>query len=111
MGGKNLLDKFRKVFKKDKQEEIDEKYVFVSESEINEEELKRNIVELERLGDERSKVLQRKYGNILKAKENKNLRIWVCRYIDGDEEEDLISERCLKKSIISNSNRLRRSKI
>ena len=75
MGGKNLLDKFWKFFKKDRQEEIDEKYVFVSESEIN-EELKRNIVELERLGDEWSKVLQRKYANIFESQGKQNLRIW-----------------------------------
>jgi len=50
MGGKNLLDKFRKNFKKDKKEEIDKKYISVPESEIN-DELKRNIVELERLGE------------------------------------------------------------
>ena len=96
MGGKNLLDKFRKFFKKDRQEEIDEKYVLVSESEIN-EELKRNIVELERLGDEWSKVLQRKYRDIFESQGKQNLRIWVCRDIDGDEEEDLTSERCLEK--------------
>ena len=46
MGGKNLLDKFRKVFKKDKKEEIDEKYVFVSESEINERVLELKILGL-----------------------------------------------------------------
>ena len=96
MGGKNLLDKFRKVFKKDKQEEIDEKYVFVSESEIN-EELKRNIVELERLGDKWSKNLQRKYVNIFESQGKQNLRIWVCRDIDGDEKEDLTSECFLEK--------------
>jgi hypothetical protein len=96
MGGKNLLDKFWKFFKKDRQEEIGEKYVFVSESEIN-EELKRNIVELERLGDEWSKVLQRKYANIFESQGKQNLRIWVCRDIDGEEEEDLTSERCLEK--------------
>jgi hypothetical protein len=91
-----LLDKFRKFFKKDKKEEIDEKYVFVPENEIN-EELKRNIVELERLGEEWSKVLQRKYANIFESQGKQNLRIWVCRDIDGDEEEELTSEGCLEK--------------
>lgn len=78
------------------QKEIDKKYVFIPESEIN-EELKRNIVELERLGDEWSKVLQRKYQNVFESKGKQNLRIWVCRDIDGDQEEDLTSERCLEK--------------
>ncbi|CRK84879.1 hypothetical protein [Neobacillus massiliamazoniensis] len=91
-----MLDKFRKFFKKDMQKEIDKKYVFIPESEIN-EELKRNIVELERLGDEWSKVLQRKYQNVFESKGKQNLRIWVCRDIDGDQEEDLTSERCLEK--------------
>ncbi|KQL34429.1 hypothetical protein [Psychrobacillus sp. FJAT-21963] len=91
-----MLDKFRKFFKKDMLEEIDDKYVFVPESKIN-EKLKRNIVELERLGEEWSKVLQRKYGNTFESQGKQNLRIWVCRDIDGDEEEDLSSERCLEK--------------
>jgi len=95
MGGKNLLDKFRKV-KKDKQEGIDKKYVFVPESEIN-EELKRNIFELERLGEQLGKVLQRKYVNVFESQGKQNLRIWLCRDIDGDEEDDLTSERCLEK--------------
>lgn len=91
-----MLDKIRKFSKKDKQEEIDDKYVFVLESEIN-ERLERKIVELERLGEEWSKVLQRKYGNTFESQEKRNLRIWVCRDIDGVEEEDLTSERCLEK--------------
>ncbi|ALC85165.1 hypothetical protein AM499_04545 [Bacillus sp. FJAT-22090] len=91
-----MLDKFKKFFKKEKQEEIDDKYVFVPESEIN-EKLKRNIVELERLGEEWSKVLQRKFGNTFESQGKQNLRIWVCRDIDGDEKEDLTSERCLEK--------------
>jgi hypothetical protein len=57
MGGYNLLDKFKGLFKKDEHNEIDEKYVFVPDSEIN-EELKTKIVVLERLGEECSKVLQ-----------------------------------------------------
>ncbi|WP_235712217.1 hypothetical protein [Bacillus mycoides] len=68
----------------------------ISESEIN-EELKRKIVELERLGSEYSKVLQKKYINEFERKGKRNLKIWVNRDIDGDEIEDLNSEKCLEK--------------
>lgn len=91
-----MLDKLRKFLNKDKQEEIDEKYFFVPENEIN-EEFKIDIVKLERLGEELSKVLQRKYANKFESQGKRNLRIWVCRDIDGDENEDLTSERCLEK--------------
>lgn len=64
--------------------------------EIN-EELKRNIVELERLGEEWGKVLQRKFADVFESQGKQNLRIWICRDIDGDEIEDLTSEKCLEK--------------
>ncbi len=41
-----MFDKFRKLFKQDEQNEIDDRYVLIPESEIN-KELKRNIFELE----------------------------------------------------------------
>jgi hypothetical protein len=91
-----LLDKFRRLFKKAEKNEIDEKYVFIPEIEIN-EELKRNIVELEKLGEEWGKVLQRKYVDVFESQGKLNLRIWICRDIDGDEIEDLTSEKCLEK--------------
>jgi hypothetical protein len=34
MGGYNLMDKFKRLFKKDEQNEIDEKYIFVPDNEI-----------------------------------------------------------------------------
>ncbi|MGG3452312.1 hypothetical protein ABER98_21175 [Domibacillus aminovorans] len=91
-----MFDKFRRLFKKDEQNETDDRYALVSESEIN-EELKRNIVELEKLGEEWSEVLQRKYVNEFESQEKQNLRVWVCRDIDGDEIEGLTSEKCLEK--------------
>lgn len=54
-----MFDKLKRLFKKDKENDLeDERYILISESEIN-EELKRKIVELERLGLEYSKVLQK----------------------------------------------------
>ncbi|MFD9628746.1 hypothetical protein [Peribacillus muralis] len=90
-----MLENFRRLFKKVEQYETDDGYVFVSEDGIN-EELKRRIVELERLGEEWSIFLQKKYTNKFESQGKQNLRIWVCRDIDGDEE-DLNSDRCLEK--------------
>jgi hypothetical protein len=96
VGGKNLLDKIRQFFKKDKQEMEDKRYVIVSESGVN-EELKRNIIELERLAEQWGKVLQREYENAFENQGKQNLRIWMCRDIDGDELKELSSENCLEK--------------
>ncbi|TWT27193.1 hypothetical protein [Planomicrobium sp. CPCC 101110] len=91
-----MFDKFKKVFKKDLPEERNDPYVFVPETEIN-AELKRNIVQLERLADDLAKRLQTKYAKRFEDQGKLNLRIRVCRDIDGDEEETLTSERCLEK--------------
>ncbi|MCY8571312.1 hypothetical protein [Bacillus haynesii] len=91
-----MLNKILRLFKKDEQNEIDEKYIFVRESEIN-EELKRNIVELERLSEEWGKVLQKKYTKEFEKQGKYNLRIWICRDIDGDEIKDITSDKCLEK--------------
>ncbi|MGG0262122.1 hypothetical protein ABEY48_21030 [Bacillus mycoides] len=92
-----MFDKLKRLFKKDKENDLeDERYILISESEIN-EELKRKIVELERLGSEYSKVLQKKYINEFERKGKRNLKIWVNRDIEGDEIEDLNSEKCLEK--------------
>lgn len=91
-----MLDKFRSLFKKDEQNEIVDKYVLVPESELN-EEIKRKIDDLERLGEDWCKVFQRKYAYVFESQGKQNLRIWICRDIDGDEIEDLTSEKCLEK--------------
>ncbi|WHY98553.1 hypothetical protein [Peribacillus simplex] len=91
-----MLEKFRRLFKKVEQNETDDRYVFVSEDVIN-EELKRRIVELERLGEEWSIFLQKKYANKFENQSKQHLRIWVCRDIDGEVKEGLNSEKCLEK--------------
>ncbi|MDR4927751.1 hypothetical protein [Peribacillus simplex] len=70
--------------------------VCVPESEIN-EELKRKIVQLESFGEQLGKVLQKKYEDVFESQGKQNLRIWVCRDIDGDEKDDLTSEKCFEK--------------
>jgi len=64
-----MLDKFRRFFKKDEQNKLDEKYILIPKSEIN-EELKRNIIELEKSGEECSKVLQKSMKMYSKSREN-----------------------------------------
>jgi c-di-AMP phosphodiesterase-like protein len=91
-----LFKKFAGLFKKDEQNENDDGYLFVSENEIN-EKLKRNIVELENIGEKWGKFLQRKYAEKFNDQGKHDLRIWVCRDIDGDEEDNLTSDRCLEK--------------
>ncbi|WP_322786434.1 hypothetical protein [Fictibacillus gelatini] len=91
-----MLDKIKKLLIKGEKNEIDDKYVFVPESEIN-EELKRNIIELERLSEEWSKVFQKKYANEFESRGKQNLKIWICRDIDGDGIGNLTSEKCLEK--------------
>ncbi|MBT2616254.1 MULTISPECIES: hypothetical protein [unclassified Bacillus (in: firmicutes)] len=88
-----MIDKIRRLFKKEELNEVDEeRYVFVP---VN-EELQRNIIELEGLGEELGKVLQRKYANKFESKGKQDLRIWICRDIDGDEITDITSEKCLE---------------
>ncbi|MGP1908005.1 hypothetical protein ACTSEZ_07520 [Metabacillus sp. JX24] len=91
-----MLEKLRRFFMKQRQNEMDEKYISVSENEIN-EELQRIIGELERIAEEISKVLKIKYSRIFENQGKKNLRIWICRDIDGDEIDDITAEKCLEK--------------
>ncbi|MCM3791115.1 hypothetical protein M3221_22515 [Domibacillus indicus] len=91
-----MLDKFRRLFKKDEQNKLYDKYILIPKSEIN-KELKRKIIELEKLGEECSKVLQRKYENVFEIQGKNNLIIWIGRDIDGDEIKGLTSEKCLEK--------------
>ncbi|WP_352927088.1 hypothetical protein [Peribacillus simplex] len=63
-----MIDKIRRLFKKEELNEVDEeRYAFIP---VN-EELKRNIIKLEVLGEELGKVLQRNMQINSKAKENK----------------------------------------
>ncbi len=76
--------------------ETNDKYISVPESEIN-ENLKRDIVKLERLGEVYSESLQYKYKSKFERDGKRNLKIWVCRDIDGDQISNLSSEQCLEK--------------
>ncbi|MEO2076628.1 MAG: hypothetical protein ABGX20_14760 [Bacillus sp. (in: firmicutes)] len=91
-----MLNRIWQFFKKDNQEMEDSRNVFVPQSGVN-EELKRNIIELERLAEQWGKDLQRKYKSAFENQGKQNLRIWVCRDIDGDESNELTSENCLEK--------------
>lgn len=91
-----MLDKLRRFFKKDEQSKLVDKYNLVPKNGMN-EGLKRNIIELEQLGEECSKVLQKKYESVFEIQEKPNLRIWICRDIDGDEVKCLTSGKCLEK--------------
>lgn len=71
-------------------------YLSVLKIEMN-EELNRKIVELESLGEQLGEVLQRKYASVFESQGKQNLRIWVCRDIDGDENENLTTEQCFEK--------------
>jgi hypothetical protein len=81
----------------DKQDqEADDKYILVPESEIN-ETLKRDIVKLEEVGETYCKSLQHKYRSKFERDGKQNLKVWVCRDIDGDQLPNLSSKQCLEK--------------
>lgn len=81
----------------DKQDqEADDKCILVPESEIN-ETLKRDIVKLEEVGETYCKSLQHKYRSKFERDGKQNLKVWVCRDIDGDQLPNLSSKQCLEK--------------
>ncbi|WP_129707476.1 hypothetical protein [Priestia megaterium] len=91
-----MFDKLKKLFMDKQNQETDDKYILVPESEIN-ENLKKDIVKLEEVGEAYSEILQHKYRNIFEHDGKQNLKIWVCRDIDGDQLPNLSSEQCLEK--------------
>lgn len=91
-----MFEIIRRFFKNDKQELEDKRYLLIPKSGIT-EELKRTIIELERLAEEWGEVLQRNYAPAFENQDKLNLRIWVCRDIDGDELKELSSGNCLEK--------------
>lgn len=91
-----MFDKLKKLFIDKQDQETDDKYILVPESEIN-ENLKRDIVKLEEIGEAYCKSLQHKYRNKFVLDGKQNLKIWVCRDIDGDQLPNLSSEQCLEK--------------
>lgn len=76
--------------------ETDQKFVSIPENEMN-KELKSRIFELERLGVEYCRILQKKYEKIFEKQGKYNIRLWISRDIDGDEIDGLSSENCLEK--------------
>ncbi|MEH6985793.1 hypothetical protein, partial [Priestia megaterium] len=91
-----MFDKLKKLFMDKQDQEADDKYILVPESEIN-ETLKRDIVKLEEIGEAYCKSLQHKYRSKFERDGKQNLKIWVCRDIDGDQLPNLSSKQCLEK--------------
>ena len=91
-----MFDKLKKLFMDKQDQEADDKYILVPESEIN-ETLKRDIVKLEEVGEAYSENLQHKYRNKFERDGKQNLKVWVCRDIDGDQLPNLSSKQCLEK--------------
>ncbi|AJI20929.1 hypothetical protein H8R29_08240 [Priestia megaterium] len=91
-----MFDKLKKLFMDKQDQEADDKYILVPESEIN-ETLKRDIVKLEEVGEAYCKSLQHKYRSEFERDGKQNLKIWVCRDIDGDQLPNLSSKQCLEK--------------
>jgi hypothetical protein len=91
-----LFDELKKLFMDKQDQEADDKYILVPESEIN-ETLKRDIVKLEEVGEAYCKSLQHKYRSKFERDGKQNLKIWVCRDIDGDQLPNLSSKQRLEK--------------
>jgi hypothetical protein len=91
-----LFDELKKLFMDKQDQEADDKYILVPESEIN-ETLKRDIVKLEEVGETYCKSLQHKYRSKFERDGKQNLKVWVCRDIDGDQLPNLSSKQCLEK--------------
>ena len=91
-----MFDELKKLFMDKQDQEADDKYILVPESEIN-ETLKRDIVKLEEVGEAYCKSLQHKYRSKFERDGKQNLKVWVCRDIDGDQLPNLSSKQCLEK--------------
>gem|GEM_PF-1523604 len=91
-----MFDELKKLFMDKQDQEADDKYILVPESEIN-ETLKRDIVKLEEVGETYCKSLQHKYRSKFERDGKQNLKVWVCRDIDGDQLPNLSSKQCLEK--------------
>jgi hypothetical protein len=91
-----LFDKLKKLFIDKQDHETNDKYISVPESAIN-ENFKKDIVKLEEIGEAYCKSLQQKYNSKFERYGKQNLKIWVCRDIDGDQLPNLRSEQCLEK--------------
>ena len=90
-----MFNKFKLLFTAKQQDEASDKYVEVPANEIN-EDLKSHIIALEKLGEKYSEVIEKEYTSKFECNGKKNLKIWVCRDIDGDHLPDLTSNQCLE---------------
>lgn len=75
---------------------VDNRYVSIFEREMK-EAVKEKIEELEKLAEEYGAELQEKYKALFEKQGKSTLRIWVCRDIDGFEENGLAGSQCLEK--------------
>ncbi|MGP1908355.1 hypothetical protein ACTSEZ_09280 [Metabacillus sp. JX24] len=91
-----MFDRLRRLFKSRSKPLLNEKYISVPESEFN-EELKKRIANIEREAEKLSSFLQKEYSGEFAERGIPNLKIWVCRDIDGDEMDHLTSENCFEK--------------
>lgn len=94
-GGGILFNKLKKIFLSKQQNEEKNRYIIVQNDEIN-EDLKQHINALEKLGERYSKDLENEYKSKFESDGKKNLKIWVCRDIDGDQMPGLTSDQCLE---------------
>jgi hypothetical protein len=83
-------------FFKQKKNKDDNKHVPIPESHIN-EDLKVEITNLEKLADKHALTLQEEYKDAFALNNKQNLKIWVCRDIDGDELAYLSYNNSLEK--------------
>ncbi|MGE6204227.1 hypothetical protein [Guptibacillus hwajinpoensis] len=87
---------FRRFTRLEKESDIDNRYIDVLQSDIN-EGLKKEIIDLEQLAIKLCTDLHKDYVKRFEERGKKNLSLWVARDIDGDEFENLTYESCLEK--------------
>lgn len=95
IGGRILFNKLKNFFWSNQRDEETDRYIIVQNEEIN-EDLKQHINALERLGERYSKDLESEYKSKFESDGKKNLKVWVCRDIDGDQIQGLTSDQCLE---------------
>ncbi|WP_279620749.1 hypothetical protein NQ126_006620 [Priestia megaterium] len=90
-----MFNIFKLLFTAKKRDKVSDEYVKVPANEIN-EDLKSHVIALEKLGEKYSEVIQKEYTSKFECNEKKNLKIWICRDIDGDQLPELTSNHCLE---------------
>lgn len=90
-----MFNIFKLLFTAKKRDKVSDEYVKVPANEIN-EDLKSHVIALEKLGEKYSEVIQKEYTSKFECNGKKNLKIWICRDIDGDQLPELTSNHCLE---------------